>query len=104
MAIGSITTPERFGEPLYEGLDDEVASDPRDFTVTIAGGERHDGEKPYTYVVRERMTRRAWAKALAWHMVEREDIDAFVVTAESHEGLPPHGCGYSWNDLRSDGV
>jgi hypothetical protein len=78
----------------------ERASRIRDFTVTVAGPERHDGEKPYTYVVRDHSTDQAWAQALAWHIRTNETTDAHVVPSLSHDGPPPCNAGYYWNDLR----
>ncbi|NGO67869.1 DUF6884 domain-containing protein [Streptomyces boncukensis] len=87
--------------PLYE-LPYDYKQTARDFTVTVAGPERHDGEKPYTYLVKEYSTALAWAKVLAWFMVEQETPDAHVVASESFEGVPEPGCGYFWTDLRPE--
>lgn len=96
-------TPERFDARLYD-IPQEYPGDwteaPKPFTVTVAGPERHDGEKPYTYVLDALYTEEAWVKALAWHMVENIALDAYVVASQSHEGLPPEDAGYQWNDLR----
>ncbi|MET9119892.1 hypothetical protein [Streptomyces sp. NPDC004528] len=85
--------------PLYR--TNSHLGDERDFTVTIAGGIRHDGERPYTYVVSARSQTGAWAHALSHYMQEQDDIDCYVVESESFEGLPDEDCGYFWNDLRS---
>jgi hypothetical protein len=73
----------------------------RDFTVTVAGPERHNGEKPYAYVVRDFSTEQAWSQALAWHIRTNETTDAHVVPSLSHDGAPPRNAGYIWNDLRA---
>jgi hypothetical protein len=93
-------TPERFHAPLYDVPDDETHFELRDFTVTVAGPERWDGERPFTYVVRAHSTAQAWAQALAWHVQTNETLDAYVVAAMSHGGPPPSSAGYRWNDLR----
>ncbi|MFC4463986.1 hypothetical protein ACFPH6_05310 [Streptomyces xiangluensis] len=95
-------TPERFDAPLYELPQEQWSEKPRDFTVTVVGPERYDGEQPYTYVVRDHTTEGAWIQALTWHMRENETLDAYVVASESHAGLPPADAGYHWNDLRSE--
>ncbi|MEU8870476.1 DUF6884 domain-containing protein [Streptomyces javensis] len=87
--------------PLYD-VPDDYSERKRTFTVTVAGDERHQGEKPYAYVVSERSTEKAWAKVLAWFMVDQETVDAHVVASESFEGEPEAGCGYFWTDLRSE--
>jgi hypothetical protein len=93
-------TPERFHAPLYDVPDDETPFELRDFTVTVAGPERWNGERPFTYVVRAYSTALAWAQALTWHLRTNEALDAYVVAAMSHDGPPPSYAGYRWNDLR----
>jgi hypothetical protein len=96
---GSVS--DLFGShPLYEGLHYEDPTEKRDWTVTIAGSERHDGESPYTYVVSAESQQQAWAKALSTHIRREESVDCFIVPKESHEGVPAEDCGYHWNDLR----
>lgn len=68
----------------------------------VAGPERHDGEKPYTFVVNECSTEKAWAAVLAWFMVDMETVDAHVVAGDSCEGVPEPECGYFWIDLRAE--
>ncbi|CAM5479672.1 MULTISPECIES: hypothetical protein [Streptomyces] len=97
-----IGTPQRFGsEPLYRGFRDDWSEQPRPFTVTIAGVERHDGEKPTTYVVNGHDTESAWAKALAWHLTDTGMLDCYVVAGESFEGTPGADWGKEWTDLRT---
>lgn len=100
MTAFATLTPERFDAPLYEMPREKRSGSAQDFTVTIAGPERHDGEEPYTYVVRDHSTEGAWIQALTWHMCENETLDAFVVVSQSHVGLPPADPGYHWTDLR----
>jgi hypothetical protein len=88
------------------------------FTVTIAGPERHDGEKPYTYVLHAADLPHACTLALAHHVAENEldvdrdsdaarDPDAFVVEGQwdTFPGPPPWPAdlpGRAWNDLRGN--
>lgn len=88
------------------------------FTVTVAGPERHDGEKPYTYVLRAADLPQARALALEHHIDENEldvdrdsgaprDPDAFVVEGawDTFPGPPPWPedlPGRAWNDLREN--
>lgn len=95
-------TPEPFESPLYELPQEEWSEEPRDYTVTVAGPERYDGEQPFTYVVRDHTTEQAWIQAVTWHMRENQTLDAHVIAAESHAGLPPTDAGYHWNDLRPE--
>jgi hypothetical protein len=95
----TVLTPERFAEELYN-LPYEDSADLRDFTVTVAGPERWNGEAPYTYVVRGPYKTLAWSEALAWHLLNEEVLDAYVVASLSHDGPPPPDAGYVWNDLR----
>lgn len=100
--MSEIETPQRFGQPLYEGLpDDDYTKEPRDFTVAVAGSQRHEGDKPWAYVVSAHSTELAWAKVLGWHMVTHADVDAFVVAEKSFLGVPVNA-GYNWNDLRPE--
>jgi hypothetical protein len=87
-------------EPMYR-LPYDYRQMPRPFTVTIAGPERHDGESPKTFVVEGYSTEKAWAKALAWYMLDCETVDAHVIAAESFEGIPAAGSGF-WTDLRPE--
>jgi hypothetical protein len=89
-----------FGDrPMYRDVDVETGKE-RDFTVTIAGSERHDGEAPYTYVVSAESQQQAWATALSTHIRREESVDCFIVPEQSFNGLPADDCGYHWNDLR----
>ncbi|MBA0053469.1 hypothetical protein E0L36_22095 [Streptomyces sp. AJS327] len=103
-------TPEFAGHPvdevagrgsLYE-LPYDYKQTARDFTVAVAGPGRYEGKPPYRYLVKEYSTALAWAKVLAWFMVEQESPDAYVVGALSFEGAPEPGCGYFWTDLRGE--
>ncbi|QKW06968.1 hypothetical protein HUT18_11730 [Streptomyces sp. NA04227] len=87
--------------PLYD-LPYDYKQTARDFTVSVAGPGRLDGEGPFTYLVEEYTTEKAWAKVLAWFMVEQETVDVYVVAARSFEGKPEPGCGYFWTDLRPE--
>lgn len=97
-------TPERFQAPLYALAEEAPSEHPADYTVTVAGPERHDGEAPFTYVVSEYTRETAWAQALAWHLLHEDCLDAYVVAAESHIGPPPADCDYQWTDLRLDAM
>jgi len=87
--------------PIYE-LPYDYRSTPRTFTVAVAGPGRHGGEPPAVFVVEEYSTEKAWAKVLAWYLVDNETVDAYVVAGESFEGAPAKGCGYFWQDLRAE--
>lgn len=87
--------------PMYN-VPDDYRQTVRAFTVTIAGPERHDGEAPYTLVVDACSTEGAWAKALAWHLLDTERIDAYVIASESFEGVPQRDFRHHWVDLRSE--
>ena len=103
MSDDKISTPERFDKPLYEGFSmDDYADQVSPFTVTVAGAERHDGEAPYVYVVEDHSRELAWGQALAWHIVNQEDIDSYVVASESFDGVPPEDFKGHWNDLRPE--
>ena len=78
------------------------------FTVTIAGGERHDGEQPYTFVVNAASADEAWKKVRDQFIREQnyadpnevDDEDADVVRVSVETGVPSAKCGYYWNDIR----
>lgn len=74
------------------------------FTVTVAGPERHEGHKPYTYVIDAESMEAAKAAVLAHQMAEEAETtqtgDVVIVDRESFPGEPPNPCGYWWNDLR----
>lgn len=95
-----VLTPERFQEALYRLPDEECGTQLRDFTVTVAGPERWDSEAPYTYVVRADTAQRAWVRALAWHLLHEEVLDAYVVASESRQGVPSRDIEWAWNDVR----
>ncbi|MEU0218724.1 hypothetical protein ABZ281_28120 [Streptomyces sp. NPDC006265] len=87
------------GSSMYPDVD-SVPGEERDFTVTIAGAERHDGEAPYTYVVRAASQSVAWSMALSTHIHREDTVDCYIVPSQSFEGVPAEDCGYHWNDLR----
>ncbi len=93
-------TPERFHAPLYTLPDEPWSPEPRDYTVTIAGPDRWDGEPPYTYVLKARSREQAWALALAWHIARNLELDSYVDAAKSHADLPSPSARFHWNDLR----
>ncbi|MEV0437752.1 hypothetical protein AB0I84_00960 [Streptomyces spectabilis] len=82
------------------------------FTLTFAGPERHDGEKPYSFVVngsdlddarRALITLPSWRE---WYEEQRpwdgeadEAADVLFVADESHPGIPEYGY---FNDLRRE--
>jgi hypothetical protein len=68
------------------------------YTVTVAGRERYDGEKPYTYVIEDERAIDAVIRVMAHHRVENEDDD--VIPIEVFAGVPGPNCGYVWNELR----
>lgn len=68
-----------------------------DFTVIIAGPERHAGRKPYALVVRAKTPTQAVEKALA-HF--GDDNDTIVISVV--EGAPGLDYPFHWNDLRSE--
>lgn len=70
------------------------------YTVTLAGHERYDGEKPWTYVVNAKDSINAVAIAAAYMGKHTGWIDLVVVAIVP--GIPAADCGYSWNDLRQD--
>ncbi|MFF1834195.1 hypothetical protein ACFVXE_08310 [Streptomyces sp. NPDC058231] len=88
------------GAPMYE-LPLDYRQTVRAFTVAVAGPGRHIGELPHLFVVDGYSTESAWAKVLAWYMVEHETVDALVVAGESFEGAPPRVGSY-WHDLRAE--
>lgn len=96
-----------------------VAPEPSAFTVNVSGSERHDGEKPYTYVLEAASMEAAKLAAYRFHLwadyaeygtqpavipVWRPDgPDVVVIDCPEfpcHEGVPAEDCGYRWHDLR----
>jgi hypothetical protein len=87
-------------------------------TVSIAGPERHDGEKPYTYVLHAADLEQARTLALAYHCAEVEHEldpatgapktpDVIVVEGvwDTFTGAPtwPRDLpGFAWSDLRGN--
>jgi hypothetical protein len=70
-----------------------------DFTVIIAGPERHDGEEPYVYVVRDEGSAAASEAEVTHFKAEQGTDDVVVLSVES--GVPSSTCGYAWNDIRA---
>lgn len=85
--------------PLYTPPSDWHDA-PHPYTVTIAGPERHDGERPYICIVEAHTTEQAWAQALGWFILDQSTTDAYVIADQSSPGLPMPGSTYVWNDLR----
>ncbi|WP_405893772.1 hypothetical protein OG272_15975 [Streptomyces sp. NBC_00104] len=103
METNDIQTPERYGgEPLYGNLPADYSQRERPFTVTVADPGRYSTGRPTRYVVTACSTEKAWALALAWHIVAEETPDCMVLADESHEGLPDGERGIHWNDLRPE--
>lgn len=89
-----------------------------EFTVTVAGPERHDGEAPYTYCLHAADEPTARALALEHHIAEQElgvdwatgqqrDPDAVIIdgpwdTFPSAPSWPQDLPGRAWSDLRTD--
>ncbi|MFF4292131.1 DUF6884 domain-containing protein [Streptomyces vinaceus] len=88
--------------PLYGDLGYDYRQTARPFTVAISGPGRHQGELPQSYVVEAHSTEQAWAKATSWYLADAETVDAFVVAAESFEGLPGEDSTVFWLDLRPE--
>lgn len=86
------------------------------FTVTVAGGERHDGEKGFTYVLYapNLPTAQEWMRARHIRDYEEEidpvtreprDPDVITVRHETFAGAPDwpeDTAGKAWNDMRGD--
>lgn len=70
------------------------------WTVTIAGPERHDGESPFTWLVRARTKDEAVQKAMQIHRGSQETEDVELV--EVRRGVPGRNCGYHYNDMREE--
>ncbi|MFJ2627735.1 hypothetical protein ACIO6T_31115 [Streptomyces sp. NPDC087532] len=82
------------------------------FTLTWAGPERHDGEKPYSFVVcgsdlddaRRTLSalpfwRQWYEERRGWNDSDDQAPDVHFVAAESHPGIPEWG---AYNDLRRE--
>ncbi|MEU0857477.1 hypothetical protein ABZ352_18840 [Streptomyces griseofuscus] len=82
------------------------------FTLTFAGPERHDGEKPYSFVVNgsdlddARRTLlhlpffQNWlCEQIPWEADEGDALDVLFVADQSHPGIPEWG---AYNDLRRE--
>ena len=87
-------------------------------TVSIAGPERHDGEKPYTYVLHAPDLDAARALALAYHCAEVEhELDPATGAPKTPDVIVVEGAwdtftgaptwpqdlpGFAWSDLRGN--
>lgn len=82
------------------------------FTLTWAGPERHDGEKPYSFVVcgsdlddarRTLVTLPFWRQwyeeQRGWNDPDDQAPDVLFIADESHPGIPEWG---AYNDLRRE--
>lgn len=69
----------------------------KNWTVTVEGRERHDGENPYTYVIGAADKVAAGEAVVAHHKAQNNDDDVNLL-----EVLPgvPENARYHWNDLR----
>lgn len=70
---------------MYEVPRDERHT-ARPFTVVVNGPDRHHGYLPHWFVIEEYSSERAWAKVLAWYMVENETVDAYVIASRCFQG------------------
>lgn len=75
------------------------AEQPQQWTVTVSGSERHDGEKPWTYCVSASSMDEAKSRVLAHHQQVQEDDDLIVVEDECFPGAPAADVWYRWNYL-----
>lgn len=79
-------------------MTDEVLMD---YTVTISGAEREDGQEPFTYVVTAPDWHTATEYALHAHVAGGPAWRLLGLRIESVEvGVPADDCGFTWNDLR----
>ncbi|MFD4315026.1 hypothetical protein [Streptomyces sp. NPDC058548] len=89
------------GAPMYE-LPLDYSQTARAFTVAVDGPQRHEGQLCEWFVVEAYSTEKAWAKTLAWYLLENETVDAYVVGGRSFPGVPPEGFGFFFTDLRPE--
>jgi hypothetical protein len=75
-----------------------VREDPLAFTVTVAGPERHQLDKPFVWVLHATDALVAAERAMAHHRSAQETDDVVLVSVVP--GVPRANCGYAWNDLR----
>lgn len=78
-------------------------SELKEWTVTIAGSERHEGHKPYTYVVLADNASKAWKKVRDAFVKEQftDDETPDVVKVEVKPGNPGPDANFHWNDARA---
>ncbi|WP_439082106.1 DUF6884 domain-containing protein [Streptomyces sp. WL006] len=86
--------------PMYD-VPSDYRQTARLFTVAVAGPGRAEGDPVELFVIEEYNSVRAWAKVLAWYMVENETPDAIVVGGESFDGAPDKTHGFV-HDLRGE--
>ncbi|WP_208635502.1 hypothetical protein [Streptomyces griseus] len=86
--------------PLYD-VPNDYQQAARPFTVAVAGPGRAEGDPVELFLVEDYNSARAWAKVLAWYMVENETPDAIVVGSESFDGAPDKAHGFV-HDLRGE--
>lgn len=88
----------------------------REFTVTLSGSEREDGEAPFTYVLYAQTLDDARALAVAFHVTDGTDLDTAVGWSQAAADIqivdgpydtfagapswPADLPGRGWNDLR----
>ncbi len=71
-----------------------------EYTVSVAGPERHDGESPYTYAVRAD----SLAQAIAWTLMVHafyenvHDVIPILGSEHTYQGRPGVGVSYQWID------
>jgi len=61
-----------------------------EYTVTIAGPERHDGEAPYDYLIDAASPEEAAAVSMRAHVTECEDDPDFDPNTPDIDGLPTY--------------
>ncbi|WP_228994709.1 DUF6884 domain-containing protein [Streptomyces sp. DH8] len=86
--------------PMYD-VPSDYQQAARPFTVAVAGPGRTEGDPVELFLIEEYNSARAWAKVLAWYMVENETPDAIVVGSESFDGAPDKAHGFV-HDLRGE--
>lgn len=88
----------------YENKLKEAAAEPSEWTVTLSGTEREDGEKPYTFVVLAKWKTQAVNKAKERFHKDCEAEYKDMQVEEVKPGVPAKNCGFHWNDCRAVAV